>query len=333
MQKKYDITALGEVLIDFTSMGKKTKNNALYEENIGGAPANCACAVSKLGGIAAFIGMTGTDSFGKDIRTVLDECNVDITGMRYTDDFHTTLSFVSLTSQGERSFSFCRNPGADTQLSKDDLDISILEQTKFLQIGSLSLTNEPSATAELYAIEAVKKSGGFISYDPNWRAPLWKDKEKGIAAMKSIFHFADMVKVSDEEITLIFSPEQEVTDKTSELLEKYAQKILDYGVRLVLVTLGSHGVFYKTTEFSGTVTVPDVSVVDTTGAGDSFTGGLLYCLTRKENPFDFNQKELEKKLMFANSVASLCVTQRGAIPALPDLEETEKFFVKYYQKR
>ncbi len=327
MNKNIDVTALGELLIDFTYSGINTEGKKIYEENPGGAPGNCVCAVSKLGGKSAFIGMTGKDSFGEDICKALAENGVDTRGIKKTDKQHTTLAFVSLDEKGERSFSFCRNPGADTQLRKDDIELSLISDSKIFHVGSLSLTAEPCRSAELFAIQEAKKAGCIVSYDPNYREKLWGGRADAISEMKSIFKYADIVKVSDEELSLLYGAE--IT------YEEGAEKIMAEGVRLVLITLGGNGVFYSALladsskkinkKISGRVGVAAVKVVDTTGAGDSFTGGLLYCLTRKENPFDFSQTDLEDDLRFANAVASLCVTKRGGIPALPNLKETEEF--------
>lgn len=321
--KKFDVTALGEILIDFTFAGKNPEGKNIYEENIGGAPANVAAAIAKCGGKSAFIGMTGNDSFGADCRNCLKALNVETKGMKVTEAQHTTLAFVSLDEKGERHFSFCRNPGADTQLAPEDLDYELLNETKILHIGSLSLTNEPAKTATLQAINTVKEAGGLISYDPNWRENLWKGRDDALALLKSVFDYADIVKISDEEMKLLFGDID---------LEKAAEQIHNKGVKLVLITLGPKGVYYSADllggQISGKIGVPDVKVIDTTGAGDSFTGGLLYRLTRRENPMSFDKADLEDDLRFANAVASLCVTKRGAIPALPTLEEVEKFLQK-----
>ncbi len=320
--KKYDVVAFGEILIDFTYSGTNAEGKKVYEENPGGAPANCVCAAVKLGGKGAFIGMTGHDSFGEDTRAVLNSLNVDTSGMRYCDNQHTTLAFVSLAPNGERTFSFCRNPGADTQIKPTDLDIDMLENARILHIGSLSLTDEPAKSTTLAAIEAVKKAGGLISYDPNYRANLWHGRTDAIPLMKSIFPMADSVKVSDEELELLFGKGISYEDG--------AKQILSQGVSLVLITLGSKGVYYATKKgFCGQLSVPKVKVADTTGAGDSFNGGLLYRLTRRENPLSFTKEEIEKDISFANAVASLCVTKRGAIPALPTLAETQAFITEH----
>lgn len=322
--KTFDVTALGEILIDFTSAGLSPAGQALYERNAGGAPANVAVAVSRLGGKSAFIGKTGNDSFGSFLKDTLARSGVETKGMRTDNSQHTTLAFVTLASGGERTFSFCRNPGADTQLAESDLDESILDATKILHVGSLSLTHEPARSATLAAIARVKKSGGIISYDPNWRAPLWSDRVCGIEAMKSLFQYADIVKVSDEELSLLFG----IDAHNEEGLASGAIKIMERGARLVLVTLGARGVYYRTRTQSGMIAAPNVSVVDTTGAGDSFVGGLLFRLSRTSTDLDAllsDSDALTHDLVFANAVASICVTRRGAIPAMPTIEEVETF--------
>lgn len=325
-QKKFDVVAFGEILIDFTFAGKNADGKNIYEENPGGGTGNCVGAIAKLGGKSAFIGMTGRDSFGEDIRAALSAINVDIEGMRYSDKQHTTLAFVNLDTTGERHFSFCRNPGADTQFSTDDLDKGLLHDTKFFHIGSLSLTDEPARTTTYEAIKTVKESGGFISYDPNWRESLWRafTHENALSLIKSILPLADVIKISEEESILLFG--KDISP------ENAAQKLLDYGARLALVTLGAKGVHYAAkvngTKFEATLATPNVNVVDTTGAGDSFTGGTLYRITRRANPFEFTKAQIEDDLMFANAVASLCVTKRGALPALPTLAEVETFMKK-----
>ncbi len=320
--KKYDVTALGEILIDFTSAGVSDAGQMIYERNAGGAPANVAAAVSRLGGKSAFIGKTGDDLFGDFLRKTLDLYKVETSGMRTVQCQPTTLAFVTLAPGGERSFTFYRNPGADTMISSDELDSLILKDSLFLHIGSLSMTDEPSRSASLAAVKIVKDAGGYISYDPNWREPLWEDNETGIQVMKSLLPVADIVKVSDEELFLLTG----IKDYSAG-----AGKIMEEGAKMVLVTLGAEGVFYKTGTSEGIVGSPVVSVVDTTGAGDSFVGGLLYRLSRspaKADMFSLNKEELESHLRFANSVASLCVTKRGGIPAMPQLSEVLELLTK-----
>jgi fructokinase len=309
----YDITTLGEILIDFTPAGKSEGRRNLFEENPGGAPANVAAAAAKLGAKTAFIGKTGSDQFGRDARAALERCGVYTGAMKEDASHHTTFAFVTLSPSGERSFSFARSGGADIRLAPEDLDRSVIQSSTFLHTGSLSLTDEPSHTATLEAVRIAKEAGVFISYDPNWREPLWQNKDTGIAMMKSFFQYADFVKISDNELELIYGADNPAA----------AQNILDQGAKLVCVTLGRDGVFYKTPGFEGIVSIPDydIKTVDTTGAGDSFTGALLYKLTRKADPFLFTQDELAADLNFANAAATLCVSRRGAIPALASLDE------------
>lgn len=317
--KKFDVTSIGEVLIDFTYAGVSDKEQTLYERNPGGAPANVAVAVSHLGGKSAFIGKTGNDVFGTFLHDTLESYGVETCGMSISNIQPTTLAFVTLTQGGERNFSFYRNPGADTLLSSDDLDISLLENSRFLHIGSLSLTHEPARAATYAAIKIAKNSGSFISYDPNWRSPLWSDANTGISMMKSLLDFADLVKISDEELKLLFE-----TGNYS----AGAEKILAHGAKLVLITLGARGVFYKTAKLEGIIPAPVVSVTDTTGAGDSFLGALLYRLTRTADGTDLftrNKTELESDIIFAAASAALCVTKRGAIPAMPSLKDVQEF--------
>lgn len=318
--KQFDVTTLGEILIDFTSAGLSSAGQVLYERNPGGAPANVAAAVARLGGRAAFIGKTGDDDFGRFLKNTLDNIGIETRGMQVSREQPTTLAFVTLTPGGERSFSFYRHPGADTQLSASELDTGVLEASRCLHIGSLSLTHESARKATLEALKRVRAAGGFISYDPNWRAPLWENRELGIRMMKSLFPYADVVKVSDEELELLYGTGEYSTG---------AAKILAEGAKLVLVTLGKHGVFYKTATMEGCVAVPEVTVVDTTGAGDSFVGGLLWRLTRTPegmDPFAKSKTDLEADLRFANCVAALCVTKRGAIPAMPTRAEVTALF-------
>ncbi|MGI5090945.1 carbohydrate kinase family protein [Treponema socranskii] len=318
--KRFDVTALGEILIDFTPAGKSKNGRTLFEENPGGAPANAAAAAAKLGARAAFIGKTGDDPFGRDAKAALENCGV-YTGAMKTDKRHTTLAFVTLAHSGERAFSFARSDGADINLSADDIDEKLINESTFLHIGSLSCTDEPSLSATRKAIGAAKNGGIFISYDPNWREPLWRDKEEGIETMRSLFKYADFVKIADNELALMYGENTPIA----------AREILDEGAKLVCVTLGKDGVFYKTQGYEGIVSIPqyNIEVRDTTGAGDAFTGALLYRLTRRENPFSFTEDELKCDLHFANAAATLCVSRYGAIPALASLSETEKLLASF----
>lgn len=315
---KFDIVALGEILIDFTSAGFGPDGQLLYERNAGGAPANVAVAASRLGGRAAFIGTTGNDVFGSFLRETLKRYGVETRGMSVTEAHPTTLAFVTLSPEGERSFSFYRNPGADTALSIDRLEYDLVTRARFLHVGSLSLTHEPARSATFGAVIAAKQAGVYISCDPNWRESLWEHRtEEARRLIWELLSYADLVKVSEEELELL-------TGTCDHALG--AAELLVQGAQLVLVTLGADGVFYKTRMTEGIVPSFPVPVLDTTGAGDAFVGSVLYRMTRRQggaNPFILSQAELEADLLFANAVASRCVTKRGAIPAMPALSEVE----------
>ena len=194
----FDVTALGEVLIDFTPCGTSEGGRNLFEQNPGGAPANVLAALSRLGRKTAFIGKVGEDMHGLLLKETLEDCGVDVSGMLVDPAYFTTLAFVAL-KDGERSFSFARKPGADTRLTKEEVRTELLKKTKIFHCGSLSLTDEPARSATLYAVETARKAGALISYDPNYRAPLWRSQEEAVAQMRSLIPFVDIMKISDEE--------------------------------------------------------------------------------------------------------------------------------------
>lgn len=308
----FDVTALGEVLIDFTPYGKSEAGMSLFEQNPGGAPANVLAALSNLGLKPAFIGKVGDDMHGALLKDTLDRVGIDTTGMVVDPDFFTTLAFVSLNN-GERSFSFARKPGADTQLKKEEVNVDILKQTKIFHCGSLSLTDEPARSATFYAVEEAKKAGAVISYDPNYRPLLWSSEAEAIEKMRSMVPHADIMKISDEETVLLSGKEDP---------REAAQELLDQGVSCVVVTLGKDGALLKTKQIEVQRKGKARNVVDTTGAGDSFWGGLLSRLALNNvKPGDLTEKQAEEYLEFANAVAGLCVEKRGAIPAMPTLEQ------------
>lgn len=310
-----DVTALGEVLIDFTPCGLSEAGKNLFEQNPGGAPANVLAALSKMGKKTAFIGKVGDDLHGKFLRKTLDDLEIDTSGMITDPDYFTTLAFVGLEN-GERSFSFARKPGADTQLRPDEVPADLLKQTKIFHFGSLSLTDEPARSATHFAIQTAKDAGALISYDPNYRAPLWPDVETAKEQMRSVVPLVDIMKISDEECELL-------TDEADPA--KAAEKLLDQGVRCVFVTLGADGALLKTKEIEVTEPGMKGKAVDTTGAGDSFWGGTLYQFVDGNLvPESIDEETAHRMLRFANTVAGLCVQKRGAIPAMPTLAEVEE---------
>lgn len=312
----FDVTALGEILIDFTPCGKSEAGQRVFEQNPGGAPANVLACLNKCGKKTAFIGKVGNDMHGQFLVDVLNDSGICTEGVVVDDSVFTTLAFVALSDSGERSFSFARKPGADTCLTQEELKEEIIRDSKVFHIGSLSLTAEPSKGTTFKALEIAKEAGCIISYDPNYRAPLWDSQETAIEGMRSVVSFVDVMKISDEETALL-------TDIVEP--EGAAKKLVDMGVSVVAVTLGADGALVCTKE--GSIIVPGfkADMVDTTGAGDSFWGGFLKCLLDSgKRPEEVSLEETTVFAKYGNAVASLCVEKRGAIPAMPVIEEIEE---------
>ena len=311
-----DVTALGEILIDFTPCGKSEAGQKVFEQNPGGAPANVLACLNKCGKKTAFIGKVGNDMHGQFLVDVLTKSGIYTDGVVIDDNAFTTLAFVDLSETGERTFSFARKPGADTCLAKEELKKEIIKESKVFHIGSLSLTDEPVKTATFKALEIAKNAGVIISYDPNYRAPLWNSKDDAIKGMRSVLSFVDVMKFSDEETALLTDIDEP---------KDAAKMLVDSGVSLVAVTLGANGALVCNKE--GSIIVPGfkANLVDTTGAGDSFWGGFLKCLLDSgKKPNEVSLAEAAKFAKYGNAVASLCVEKRGAIPAMPTTEEIEK---------
>jgi fructokinase len=311
----YDVVALGELLIDFTPAGVSAAGNVLFERNPGGAPANVLAAVSKLGGKGAFIGKVGDDQFGSFLRATLEERGIETHGLKVSQKANTTLAFVHLDANGDRSFSFYRKPGADTMLETEDLELELIDRTAIYHFGSLSMTDEPARSATYKAVEYARLKGRIISYDPNWRPLLWKDDATAHESMLSGFKYADIVKLSGEEMEFLLGTAD---------MEKGSRALLDMGVKLAIVTLGPRGCYFRCAAGSGYMKTYNTKVVDTTGAGDAFLGGVLYRISRCGEPIgELKLETIRDILDFANAVGSMCAAKKGAIPAMPSLEEVE----------
>ena len=311
--KRFDIVALGELLIDFTDSGRSPDGMKLFEQNPGGAPANMLTAASHMGFKTAFIGKVGCDMHGRFLIDTLRKENIDTKAIIEDKDFFTTLAFVALDENGERSFSFARKPGADTMLREDEIDIKLLEDCKIFHFGSLSLTDEPSCSATLFAVRTAKKAGAIISYDPNYRASLWADHKTATDKMRSVIPLVDVMKVSDEESLMLTG----CTDYF-----EAADKLLSFGVKLVAITLASDGVIIARSDKKEKFDAFKVECVDTTGAGDSFWGGFLSRFLSVGNTIDeMSWDDVRKCARSGNAVASLCVQKRGGIPSIPSREE------------
>jgi len=307
-----DITAVGEILIDLTQAGVNELGIPVFAANPGGAPANLAVAAARLGAATAFIGKVGTDSFGTFLRNTLAENKVDVSGMVTDPHNRTTLAVVALDKFGERTFSFYRDPSADVNLHAEEISEDQLKNTKFLHFGSVSLTTDPARSATLYAAETAKKHGAIISYDPNYRASLWSDEATAIERMLEPLSMVDVLKVSDEELPLLTG----ATD-----LEAGSQILADKGIRMVLVTLGANGAFYRFRGKTGHVPGVKVKVGDTNGAGDTFFGATLAQLARFDRLDDVTAQELEQIIAVSNKAASITTSRHGAIPAMPSFGE------------
>lgn len=312
----YDVVTLGEFLIDFTPYGRSEAGQRLFERNPGGAPVNVAAALAKLGRKTGFIGKVGSDPFGAYLREALLDVGVSDRGLVETDQAHTTMAFVQLDADGDRSFHFARNPGADQLLSVDEVNLGMLAETQIFHFGSISMTAEPAYTASLRAVQVAKEYGALISYDPNWRPSLWRDEAHALGAIRAGLSLADLVKVSEEELVFL----TEVQD-----LQKAAKQLVEqYGIDLLLVTAGGAGSFYQMNDWWGKVDSYSVQTMDTTGAGDAFLGALLYRVLELGKPLQaWQEDELRAALGFANAAGALATTRKGAIPSLGTIEQIQ----------
>lgn len=307
-----DITAVGEILIDLTQNGVTEQGIPQFAANPGGAPANLAVAAARLGASTAFIGKVGTDSFGTLLRNTLIENQVDVSGMVTDLTSRTTLAVVALDKTGERTFSFYRDPSADVNLRADEISEEQMKNTRFLHFGSVSLTTDPARSATLYAARKAKEYGAIISYDPNYRASLWSDEATAVTRMLEPLPMVDVLKVSDEELPLLTGTED---------LEKGSAILADKGIRLVLVTLGANGAFYRFDGKTGHIPGVKVKVGDTNGAGDTFFGATLAQLSKVGSLDALTVDTLEAILTVSNKAAAITTSRHGAIPAMPTAEE------------
>ncbi len=308
-----DVTAIGEILIDLTQTGTNESGVPQFSANPGGAPANVAVAAARLGAKPAFWGKVGDDAFGAYLRKVLTENGVDTAGLR-TGSQPTTMAIVSVDGTGERSFRFLR--GADRDICPEEVDEDAVFKTKILHFGSVSLTAGMSRSATIFAARTAHRNGGLVSYDPNYRPALWANRAEAAEWMTIPLPLVDIIKLAKEELPLITG----TTD-----LEEGARILEERGISLIMVTLGSEGVFCRWRGEAWKQPGVPVKVADTNGAGDTFLGAVLsrLCL-RGEKPLEgLTRAELKDILAFANRAAAFTCSRSGAIPAMPTLAELE----------
>lgn len=313
----FDAIAIGELLVDIASTGINDAGFPIMESNPGGAPANFLAALASFDMKTAIIANVGDDGFGTLLTGALKKAGISARGVTRDEDAFTTLAFVTIDKNGERSFSFARKPGADTRVRFTNDMSAMIDETRLLHFGSLSLTDEPARTATKKAVEYAKNKGKLISFDPNLRAPLWRDLSAAKREMLYGMQNADIVKLSDEEARFLFEASSR---DAAELL------IGEYGVSLVFVTLGSEGCIYKNKNAAGRVNAkkPDKPVADTTGAGDIFFGSAIYgVLSSHKAPCELNGAELEAICRFACAAAGISVTRHGGITSVPDINEVK----------
>ena len=317
MDKKYDVTALGELLIDFTDNGKSAQGNTLFEANPGGAPCNVLAMLNRLGHPTAFIGKVGKDIFGLKLKSVLEEAGIDTAGLVVDADARTTLAFVQTLPDGDRDFSFYRNPGADMLLTADEVDGGLIRSSRLFHFGTLSMTHEGVRKATKKAVRLAKESGALISFDPNLRPPLWKSLDEAKEQAAWGFSQCDVLKISDNEIQW-FTGEEDF-DQGIERLRK------EYDIPLILLSMGRDGsrAYYKDLRVEKAPFLQK-GTIETTGAGDTFGGCCLHFVL-KYGLNGLNEERLTEMLTFANAAASIITTRKGALRVMPEADEVERF--------
>ncbi|KAG6502923.1 probable fructokinase-1 [Zingiber officinale] len=308
------IVSFGEMLIDFvpTVSGVSLAEAPGFIKAPGGAPANVAIAVARLGGRAAFLGKLGDDEFGRMLAGILRSNGVDDAGVLFDTGARTALAFVTLRADGEREFMFYRNPSADMLLEEGELNLDVIKSAAVFHYGSISLITEPCRSAHLKAMQVARDAGALLSYDPNLRLPLWPSAESAREQIMSIWDQADIIKVSDVELEFLTGTDSVQDDVVLTLWRPE--------FKLLLITLGEKGCKYYTKDFRGSLDGFSVNTVDTTGAGDAFVGAMLTKIVADQSVLQSEEK-LREVLRFANACGAITTTKKGAIPALPNKTE------------
>lgn len=318
---KYDVVALGELLVDFTENGISSQGNPILEANPGGAPCNVLAMLQKLGHKTAFIGKVGRDLFGEQLKATLNDVGIITKGLLQDEQIRTTLAFVHTLADGDREFSFYRNPGADMMLTPKEIDIKLIEQARVFHFGTLSMTHEGCRAATKKALEVAKANHCIISFDPNLRELLWESLDEAKNQVIYGLGECDILKISDNEIQWL-TGEEDYEKGVTWIKERF-------DIALILVSLGKDGsMAYSNSSFARVPAFIQKETIETTGAGDTFCGCVLhYVLERGMR--DYSDKELSEMLRFANAAASIVTTRKGALRVMPEEQEVDAVLEKW----
>ena len=314
--EKYDVVAMGELLIDFTQNGYSEQGNPIFEANPGGAPCNVLAMLQKLGRKTAFIGKVGQDGFGLQLEKALKETGISTEGLSFDKEVHTTLAVVQKKEDGDRDFSFYRNPGADIMMSQEEVRNDLIQSAKIFHFGSLSLTDEPVRTATQNAVSVAEKAGIWISYDPNLRKPLWKSEKEAKEQICYGLKHCHILKISDDELIWL-TGEQDYNRAVEKLRTEYS-------IPLILLSMGKEGSrAYCGNQMAEMPPFLNPNTIETTGAGDTFMGCMLHQILLKGYQ-NLSKQDMEEMLAFANAAASIITTRRGALRVMPEQAEIEE---------
>lgn len=308
------VVCFGELLVDMVGpSGSSLAQVPSFLKAPGGAPANVACGVSRLGGKSRFVGQVGRDPFGAWLRQVLVDEQVDCDFLRQSEEFRTSMAFVATRQDGRKDICFYRNPGADSTFEPRDFDPACLQGASILHCGSVSLSQSPCRETQMLAIEEAKKRGLAISYDPNWRASIWEGQAEALDLVRQVLPLADLVKIADEELELVCGTPD---------IESAARQVRELGPRAVVITRGEHGAYFSAGEHSGWVEGLKAHAIDTLGAGDAFVSALLSELSQTSRE-DWSGLDWRGIVSLANACGAFATQKRGAIPSLPTRQEAE----------
>lgn len=320
--KRFDVIALGELLIDFTENGISEQGNPMLEANPGGAPCNVLSMLSKLGRRTAFLGKVGKDGFGELLTKAVNEQGINTEGLMYDEDVHTTLALVLKKENGDRDFAFYRNPGADMNLNENEINEQLIKDSKIFHFGTLSLTDEPVRSATQKAVKVAKENGLIITFDPNLREPLWKSLDEAKEQVAWGLQQADVLKISDNEITW-FTGKDDYDEGIQFLQENYPN------LKLICLSMGPDGsrAVTKSCKVDHSAFLQE-GTIETTGAGDTFCACMIN--TVLENGVEeLSEETLSDMLKFANGAASLVTTKKGALRVMPEKEEVLEFIKNF----